>query len=169
MSVEIVKNGHVDASTNGLAVQKKAQISVSTSYVTETSESSTSYRKLTTLRETTHKVSTKFLTQLDSAARAILENTITVDDVLDSIAAERLRYMPHDGSMLDRVFKWAVHFIDEMNVLSKAVEPFVLYSDQAAQLMWGSCLLLLQVSDTPVNQFWSSSFLQCSKTDLWIF
>lgn len=144
MSAEVVQNGHVGASANGLSAKKKSQIQVTVTSVTESKSSSTSYRKLTTLRETTHKVSTKFVTQLDSSARVVLENTTTVDDVLDSIAAERLRYMPQDGSMLDRVLKWAVHFIGQMNLLSQAVDPFVVYSDEAAKLMWGSCLLLVQ-------------------------
>lgn len=106
----------------------------------------TPYRKSTSLRESTSGLAMKYVSQLDAFGKDIFEDFETIEDVLGLIGMDRLRYMPHDGSVLDRVFKWAVHFVLHIHDLSMAVDPFALNAEETAKLAWGSCLLLLQVS-----------------------
>ena len=110
-----------------------------------TSHSQINMQKVTVLREITSKVNASCRRELGASSAGVLENTTEVEAVLDYIATERLRCMPHSGSRYDKVLKWAEFFAVQIHSLSHSVSEFVMYSTEAARLIWGSCLLLLQV------------------------
>lgn len=109
------------------------------------SSSQLNVQKVTVLREITSKVTASSRRELGSSSAAVLEDVTDVGVVLDYIAAERLRCMPHSGSRYDKVLRWAESFAAQIHSFSHSVSEFVMYSMEGAQLIWGSCLLLLQV------------------------
>lgn len=109
------------------------------------SSSQLSVQKVTVLREITSKVNASCRRDLGTSSAKALEDSVEVGVVLDYIAAERLRCMPHSGSRYDKVLRWAESFAGQIDSLSNTVSEFVMYSTEAAQLIWGCCLLLLQV------------------------
>ena len=121
---------------------KKESFSYSSSM---TSSSQLSVQKVTVLREITSKVTASCRRELGSSSADVLENATEVGVVLDYIATERLRCMPHSGSRYDKVLRWAESFAAQIDSFSHAVSDFAMYSAEAAHLIWGSCLLLLQV------------------------
>ena len=108
------------------------------------SSSRLNIEKVTMLREITSKVTASCKRELGASAE-VVEGAIEVGVVLDYIAAERLRCMPHPGSRYDKVLRWAEFFAAQISSFSNSVSEFVTYGSEAAQLIWGSCLLLLQV------------------------
>lgn len=104
-----------------------------------------SYDKVTVVREKTKEVSAECRTGLGISSDEISELSPSVDAFFDGIAVERLRRMPPDGSKLDIAFRWASRLALTVNSLREAVGGFALYADEAAMLIWGSCLFLLQV------------------------
>lgn len=145
----VFENGH-DANGDGIFVQKRSGTVSPPSTVTRTRSSmSTMASSFSTIRSLSFRESPstafKYESLLGGSDSDALENFDTVDDALDAIAVERLRYMPHDGSLLDRIFKWSTHVISHINELSKAVESFVPNAMDAARMSWGHCLMLLQV------------------------
>ncbi|KAF9884696.1 hypothetical protein FE257_001325 [Aspergillus nanangensis] len=155
MSQSPVENGH-EANGNGLVVQKRPDIAPTTSTSSRTRSSmSTMSSSLTTLRSSSFRGGgffSKYGSQVDLSGEDVLEAFDTVEEALDAIAAERLRFMPHDGSTLDRIFKWATNVVGHINELSTTVETFVPNADETASLCWGNCLLLLQMGpeQTPI-------------------
>jgi hypothetical protein len=109
------------------------------------SSSRVNIEKVTVLREITSKVTASCRRELGSSSAKVVEGATEVGVVLDYIAAERLRCMPHSGSRYDKVLRWAEFFAAQINSFSHSVSEFVTYSSEAAQSIWGSCLLLLQV------------------------
>jgi hypothetical protein len=109
------------------------------------SSSRLNIEKVTVLRETTNKVTASCKRELGPSSAEVVEGATEVGVVLDYIAAERLRCMPHSGSRYDKVLRWAEFFAAQINSFSHSVSEFVTSSSEAAQLIWGSCLLLLQV------------------------
>ncbi|KAL4895741.1 hypothetical protein BDV59DRAFT_199726 [Aspergillus ambiguus] len=147
MQPDVVENGH-EANGNGIVVQKRPTLASSSSTVTRTRSSmSTMASSFSTIRSLTSvefgdRVF-KYGLPLDISDGEV-DSFDTVEEALDAIAAERLRHMPHDGSMLDRIFKWATYVIGHINELSKAVEPFVPNASEMARISWGNCLMLVQ-------------------------
>lgn len=111
-----------------------------------TSKSSTTNQKLTVIREKTKAVSGEFKSQVGLSAEEVSELSPTIDGFFDTVAAERLRRMPHNGSKLDMAFRGASQLAFTVNSLREAVGSFALYTDEAAMLIWGSLVLLLEVS-----------------------
>lgn len=149
MQPEVVENGH-EANGNGIVVQKRPTVASTPSTVTRTRSSmSTMASSFSTIRSLAFQDIGdrlfKYGSPLEVSDSDVLDTFDTVEEALDAIAAERLRHMPHDGSMLDRIFKWATHVVGHINELSKAVEPFVPNAADTARMCWSNCLLLLQV------------------------
>ncbi|KAJ6052157.1 hypothetical protein N7499_011539 [Penicillium canescens] len=137
---------------NGVAALKKAQFfPISNGHTTVVSNGHSESNRLGVLRELNYRMTSRVFGKLDVEARSILESVKVADDVFDSIAIERLRYMPRDGSQLDRVFKWTAYLIAQLDQLSKEIQPFALYSEEAAQSMWGSCLVLLSLGPDQID------------------
>jgi hypothetical protein len=129
-----------------VAVMNGGSTKESFSYSSSMSTSSQlNVQKATVLREITSKVTASSRRELGSSSAAVLEDVTEVGVVLDYIAAERLRCMPHSGSRYDKVLRWAESFAAEIRSVSHSVREFVMYGTEGAQLIWGSCLLLLQV------------------------
>jgi hypothetical protein len=97
------------------------------------------------LHERTLQATAQLKSQLGNFSEIILDSTPTFDDFLYALAAERLRYLPHDGSKWDRALRWAEGFTRQVHMFHEAVEGFMNNSAKACQLIWGSCLSLLQV------------------------
>jgi hypothetical protein len=62
------------------------------------------------------------------------------------IKHERMARLPHKGSSWDRVLISAHYFAAQVNRLSEAIESFTPESEAASNLLYGQCLLLLEVS-----------------------
>lgn len=102
-------------------------------------------RKLGTLYEACGHIASRVRPQLDASAQEVLDNIRSATDVLDAIADERLRFMPENGSQLDRAFKQAVVLVGRLEQLARLMATFTSGTEQAIRLTGGSCLLLLQV------------------------
>lgn len=103
-------------------------------------------QKVNVLRETIEKVSSSSRRDLDSSSSKTLLNTTDAGAVLDFIAAERLRCMPHSGSRYDKVLRWAEIYVLHVGAFAQSVSDAVASSLEGTQQIWGSVLLLLQVS-----------------------
>ena len=109
------------------------------------SSSHDSTTEIHVLRESTSVTVIQCKKELGSQADDVLSGTPTFDSLLDFIATERLRSMPHKGSKWDEVLKWAESFARSVDMYSHSVSRFIVYSWESARLIWGSCRLLLQV------------------------
>lgn len=98
------------------------------------------------IRETIEKVSSSCRRDLDISSAKTVLSTPDVGAVLDYIAAERLRCMPHSGSRYDKVLRWAEIFVLHVGGFAQTSSDAVAGSLEATQQIWGSVLLLLQVS-----------------------
>ncbi|KAJ5776103.1 uncharacterized protein N7511_001114 [Penicillium nucicola] len=140
------------ANGNGIAALMKAPfIPIKNGTVTATPITEPQSNRLGVLRELNYRMTSRVFSKLDVEARSILESVKSADEVFDSIAIERLRYMPRDGSQLDRVFKWTAYLIAQLDQLSKEIQPFALYSEDSVQSMWGSCLVLLSLGPDQID------------------
>lgn len=102
--------------------------------------------KTTYLRESTLRNSALVKTQLGDSFDTVFDSNRTFEDFLEALTTERLRHMPHKGSKWDNVLRWAEIFAAQVFDFHEAVRGFMLHSDNAAQLIWASCISLLQVS-----------------------
>ncbi|KAF2137458.1 uncharacterized protein K452DRAFT_235652 [Aplosporella prunicola CBS 121167] len=100
--------------------------------------------KTNILRERTIRTSTTVQARLGSSS-GLLDSIATFDDFLDALAAERLRFMPHDGSQWDKVLRWAEGFAGYVYIFHDAVSGFMLHSEDATKMIWSSVLALLQM------------------------
>lgn len=66
-------------------------------------------------------------------------------DLRHWITDERLMRLPHKGGSWDRVLISAQHFADQVECLSQAINSFASESASASNLVFGQCLLLLEV------------------------
>lgn len=105
---------------------------------------STSTHKLTVLQDKVQAVSQKCKTQLGVSSTEISERSPTVDIFFDAVAAERLRWMPRDGSRLDCSLRWASRLAYAVDALRESTRLFAPGADTAAQLIWGFMILLLE-------------------------
>ncbi|KAF3392727.1 putative PPE family protein [Penicillium rolfsii] len=134
---------------------------------TTTNTSGVSTRAVRNLNTTTHKVtvlqdkvqamSQKCKTQLGISASEISERSPTVDTFFDAVAAERLRWMPRDGSRLDCSLRWASRLAYAVDALRESTGLFAPGADSAAQLIWGFMILLLE-SDMDNTDLFESVF-----------
>ncbi|KAK0662844.1 hypothetical protein DIS24_g1763 [Lasiodiplodia hormozganensis] len=84
--------------------------------------------------------------ELSSPHHALIEDDINnVDGFLDYIAHLRLRYMPCSGSKWDRVLQWAEFFASAMHHFQLAGKSLTACNDEASQLIWSSCHVLLEL------------------------
>ncbi|GAB1214317.1 hypothetical protein ATERTT37_003479 [Aspergillus terreus] len=84
--------------------------------------------------------------QMDSLISAKLINA-THSTLVDWIRAERMSKLPPEGSSYDRVLVWASLFVDRLHSFDLAVEEFAGDSHLAAQLVYGYCMLLLELGE----------------------
>ncbi|KAI9768306.1 MAG: hypothetical protein M1840_004914 [Geoglossum simile] len=82
--------------------------------------------------------------ELGAKVESVLTGTPDVDTLLEFIAAERLRSMPHKGDNWDKVLKWTESFARRVDVFACSISRFAGQSSEAARLIWGGCQLLLQ-------------------------
>jgi hypothetical protein len=130
-------NGQANGARNG-AVNGSTE-------TTETKTTTTTTTIFHALRETSTTVVVQCKKELGAKAESVLTGTLDVDGLLEFIAAERLRSMPHQGSKWDKVLKWAESFARRVDVFACSISRFTDQSSEAAQLIWGGCKLLLQV------------------------
>lgn len=102
--------------------------------------------KVTLLQEKVQAVSQKCKTQLGLSASQISKRSPNVDAFFDAVASERLRWMPHDGSRLDCSLRWASRLAYAVDALRESVGVFAPAANEAATLIWGFSILLLEVS-----------------------
>jgi hypothetical protein len=117
----------------------------------------TNTHKVTVLHDKVQAVSQKCKTQLGVSASEISERSPTVDTFFDAVAAERLRWMPRDGSRLDCSLRWASRLAYAVDALRESTGHFAPGADPAAQLIWGFMILLLE-SDMDNTDLFESVF-----------
>lgn len=105
-----------------------------------------------TLEERIQAVGHKCKTQLGLSTNEISKRSPTVDAFFDAVAAQRLRWMPHDGSKLDCSLRWASRLAYAVDALRRSVNNFAPRANEAARLIWGFEALLLEVS-SPLQRF----------------
>ncbi|KAJ5207345.1 hypothetical protein N7472_003793 [Penicillium cf. griseofulvum] len=118
---------------------------------------SSSGYKVTILQEKVQAVSQKCKTQLGVSSGAISKRSPNVDAFFDAVAAERLRWMPHDGSRLDCSLRWASRLAYAVDALQQSVGAFAPAAYDAATLIWGFSILLLE-SDMDTTDVFESVF-----------
>lgn len=102
--------------------------------------------KVTVLQERVQAVTQKCKNQLGLSASEISKRSPTVDAFFDAVAAERLRWMPRDGSRLDCSLRWASRLAYAVDALRESIGAFAPGADEAAKLIWGFEILLLEVN-----------------------
>ncbi|KAJ5400232.1 hypothetical protein N7465_010721 [Penicillium sp. CMV-2018d] len=113
--------------------------------------------KVTVLQEKVQAVSQKCKAQLGLSASQISKRSPNVDAFFDAVAAERLRWMPHDGSRLDCSLRWASRLAYAVDALRESVGAFAPAANEAASLIWGFSILLLE-SDMDNTDVFESVF-----------
>ncbi|KAJ6069326.1 hypothetical protein N7499_011213 [Penicillium canescens] len=113
--------------------------------------------KVTVLQEKLQAVSQKCKTQLGLSSDDISRRCPTVDSFFDAVAAERLRWMPRDGSKLDCCLRWASRLAYAVDALRESVGVFAPAANEAAMLIWGFSILLLE-SDIDNTDVFESVF-----------
>jgi hypothetical protein len=113
--------------------------------------------KVTVLQEKLQAVSQKCKTQLGLSSDDISRRSPTVDSFFDAVAAERLRWMPRDGSKLDCCLRWASRLAYAVDALRESVGVFAPAANEAAMLIWGFSILLLE-SDIDNTDVFESVF-----------
>lgn len=98
------------------------------------------------LRERLQLISQEYKSRVGRSSSEISSKCTTVDAFFDTIAVERLRRMPRDGDGLDSILRQASRFAFAVNTLCDAVTSNIFAANDAAALIWGSCLALLDVS-----------------------
>lgn len=104
--------------------------------------------KVTVLQERIQAVTQKCKNQLGLSASEISKRSPTVDAFFDAVAAERLRWMPGDGSRLDCCLRWASRLAYAVDALRGSIGAFAPGANEAAKLIWGFEILLLEVSSS---------------------
>jgi hypothetical protein len=113
--------------------------------------------KVTVLQEKVQSVSQKCKTQLGLSSNEISRRSPTVDSFFDAVATERLRWMPRDGSKLDCCLRWASRLAYAVDALRESVGVFAPAANEAAMLIWGFSILLLE-SDLDNTDVFESVF-----------
>ncbi|KAJ5730600.1 uncharacterized protein N7483_005108 [Penicillium malachiteum] len=113
--------------------------------------------KVTVLQEKVQSVSQKCKTQLGGSAGEISLRSPTVDAFFDAVAAERLRWMPRDGSRLDCCLRWASRLAYAVDHLRESIGAFAPGANEAAKLIWGFEIMLLE-SDIDNTDLFESVF-----------
>lgn len=156
-----------DLSQQGLSKDPSSRGISGAASSTTTNTSGVSTRAVRGLSATTHKatvlqdkvqaVSQKCKTQLGVSSDEISQRSSTVDTFFDAVAAERLRWMPRDGSRLDCSLRWASRLAYAVDALRESTGHFTPGADAAAQLIWGFMILLLE-SDMDNTDLFESVF-----------
>lgn len=103
-------------------------------------------QKANVLRETIEKVASSCRRDLDASSAKVILGTTDVGIVLDFVASLRLRLIPHSGSRYDKVLRWAEIYVLHLAAFAQTASDAVPSSYEATRQIWGSVLLLLQVS-----------------------
>lgn len=77
--------------------------------------------------------------------------TATHHTIVEWIRSERMSLLPPEGSEYDKVLAWAQLFVDRLHSFDEELERFAGDSYLAAQLSYGYCSMLLEVSPYPEN------------------
>ncbi|KNG89117.1 hypothetical protein ANOM_002969 [Aspergillus nomiae NRRL 13137] len=111
---------------------------------TEEDGSTGDARKLGALQRASDQIASRVRPQLDAPAKEVFDSVRSTVEVFDGIAEERLRFMPENGSQLDRASKQAVVLVGRLEQLARLMSSFTSGTERAIRLMGGSFLLLLQ-------------------------
>jgi hypothetical protein len=83
--------------------------------------------------------------ELGTTASSKLLNTSHAS-IIEWIHAERMSHLPPEGSSYDKVLGWAQLFVERLHSFDTAIHEFAGDSYLAAQLSYGYCAMLLEVS-----------------------
>ena len=105
--------------------------------------------EVTILVKSTEEVSSQYESQLGSVVNVREIYGKSLESLLDFIATDRLRRVPHQGSRWDNILRMAEHFAIRISLYQEAVGGMFSKSSEAARMIWGSCWALLQVGLFP--------------------
>lgn len=97
------------------------------------------------LEEKVQAISQKCKTRIGVPSSEVSQRCSTVDAFFDTVASERLRWMPRDGSRLDSCLRWASRLAYAVDALRESVGAFAPGGNQAAKLIWGFLIMLIEV------------------------
>ncbi|KAL4802830.1 hypothetical protein BDV18DRAFT_61643 [Aspergillus unguis] len=103
------------------------------------------HSSLPILRSTVESVGQECHSRLGLTSHELQQKSETVDVFFDAIAGERLRRMPADGSRLDSTLRRASRLAFAVASLRDSVASFMDGADEAAKMIWGATLLLLEM------------------------
>ncbi|KAK4696787.1 hypothetical protein P7C71_g1188, partial [Lecanoromycetidae sp. Uapishka_2] len=101
--------------------------------------------EISILVKSTTEVSTNYESKLRGVTNVQDLTGGSVESILDFIAADRLRRVPHIGSRWDRILRLAEHFSIRISLYQDAVGTMFSNSSDAARMIWGSCRALLKM------------------------
>jgi hypothetical protein len=107
-----------------------------------------SEESVTVLGTVVPAVRNKLHKELEIEAEKPFARGVAAEVLLDFIAAERLRRMPHRGSTWDNVLKRAEFFTSQVSTFHQQMARFTAHSTDASQLIYASSLMLLQLGPT---------------------
>lgn len=94
--------------------------------------------------------------EIGASASSRLMNCTHIS-IVEWIRHQRLSHMPPEGSSYDKVLGWAQLFIERLHSFEVNIQPFAHDSWMAAQLSYGYCDLLLQVSFNFLSRYFVGS------------
>ena len=71
---------------------------------------------------------------------------VSFGSLVDWIRNQRMTLLPPEGSDYDKVLAWAALFVERLNHFDLAIDEFAGESEVAAQMAYGYCAMLLEVS-----------------------
>jgi len=136
---------NVDSSSVKRTSNHTFQLEKHSSNTSSYAQTFTSDQQVNIVRRTVITTRTKLIADLSHVDSHYIDS-MSVESILDWVSSERLTYMPQRGSRWDKVLKWAEFFSLQISGYEKAISSFVPDSGAAAQLIWASCKILLEVS-----------------------
>ena len=101
--------------------------------------------EVTILVKATKDVSIKYEKQLGLVVDVQAIYRESIESLLDFIATDRLRRVPHRGSRWDKILRMAEHFAIRISLFQEAVGSMFSKGRETARIIWGSCRALLKV------------------------
>ncbi|KAF7889033.1 hypothetical protein EAF00_009333 [Botryotinia globosa] len=97
------------------------------------------------LQDTTQKIINMYRSELGHSSDKFLQSCKSVESFFDCVATIGLSQMPHHGSRWDKILKWAEFFTGQVSTYSEEVSSFTTQSEQATNIIYASCKMLLEM------------------------
>ncbi|CAD6445073.1 c42f2e4b-2fcf-4437-ac29-47625158b686 [Sclerotinia trifoliorum] len=124
------------------------------------------YFQTTLLQDAIQKVIKMYRSELGQSSEKFLQSCKSIEGFFDYVATIRLSQMPHHGSRWDKILKWAEFFTGQFSTYSEEVSSFTAQSEQATNIIYASCKILLEMGPkfVPVLEKIFGVLYNCSLT-----